>query len=128
MGLDYLDALSFCGLEFSQLRSMFSNMNIENLKTMLTNGQDSLILRFGLGQALIKAKEFDEAIQHLLKALEFDAEYSAAYKLLGKAYAQTEQNKLAIETYEKGVEIAERKGDIQAAKEMKVFLKRLLKN
>ena len=128
MGLDYLNALSFCGLEFSQLRSMFSNMNIENLKTMLTNGQDSLILRFGLGQALIKAKEFDEAIQHLLKALEFDAEYSAAYKLLGKAYAQTEQNKLAIETYEKGVEIAERKGDIQAAKEMKVFLKRLLKN
>jgi len=128
MGLDYLDALSFCGFEFSQLRPMFRGMNIENLKTMLTNGQDSLILRFGLGQALIKAKEFDEAIQHLLKALEFDAEYSAAYKLLGKAYAQTEQNKLAIETYEKGVEIAERKGDIQAAKEMKVFLKRLLKN
>jgi len=106
---------------------MFIGMNTENLKTMLANGKDSLILRFGLGQALIKSKEFDEAIKHLLKALEFDAEYSAAFKLLGKAYAQTEQNELAISTYEKGIEIAERKGDIQAAKEMKVFLNRLLK-
>ena len=106
---------------------MFNGMNIENLKNLLTQGQDSLILRFGLGQALLKTGEFNEAIIHLLKALEFDAEYSAAYKLLGKAYAQTEQNGLAISTYENGIEIAVRKGDIQAAKEMKVFLKRLLK-
>ena len=123
-----MDALSFCKLEFSQQHPMFTSMNIENLKTMLANGQDSLILRFGLGQALIKSKDFNQAIEHLLKALEFDAEYSAAFKLLGKAYAQTEQNELAISTYEKGIEIAERKGDIQAAKEMKVFLKRLHKD
>ena len=102
-------------------------MNIENLKTMLDQGQDSLILRFGLGQALIKSDEPEEAIGHLLKALEFDAEYSAAFKLLGKAYMQTQQNDLAKATYEKGIQIAENKGDIQAAKEMKVFLKRLNK-
>jgi len=102
-------------------------MNIENLKTMLAQGQDSLILRFGLGQALIKSGESAEAIEHLIKALEFDAEYSAAYKLLGKAYMQTDQNDLAKSTYEKGIEIAENKGDIQAAKEMKVFLNRLNK-
>ena len=92
---------------------------------MLENGQDSLILRFGLGQALLKQKEFTSAIEHLLKALEFDNEYSAAFKLLGKAYAQSDQNQLAINTYEKGIQIADNKGDIQAAKEMKVFLKRL---
>jgi len=103
-------------------------MNIENLKAMLDQGQDSLILRFGLGQALIKTGDAEEAIVHLLKALEFDKEYSAAYKLLGKAYMQTEQNDLAKSIYEKGIEIAENKGDIQAAKEMKVFLKRLNKN
>lgn len=123
-----MDALSFCGLEFLPQHPMFNGMNIETLKTMLENGQDSLILRFGLAQALLKAKAFDEAIEHLLKALEFDAEYSAAFKLLAKAYMQTGQNILAIDTYEKGIEIAERKGDIQAAKEMKVFLKRLNKD
>ena len=94
---------------------------------MLEQGQDSLILRFGLGQALLKQNEPEQAIEHLVKALEFDAEYSAALKLLGKAYAQTGEDTLAIDTYNRGIEIAERKGDIQAAKEMKVFLRRLTK-
>ncbi len=31
----------------------------------------------------------------------------------------------AISAFEKGIEVAEGRGDIQAAKEMKVFLKRL---
>ena len=94
---------------------------------MLDQGQDSLILRFGLGQALLKADQPEQAIEHLRKTLEFDPQHSAAYKLLGKAYGATEQSQLAIDTYTKGIEIAEAKGDIQAAKEMKVFLKRLLK-
>lgn len=105
-------------------------MNIATLQTMLEKGQDSLILRFGLAQALVKRNDSGdtkEAITHLLKALEFDAEYSAALKLLGKAYVQTDQHQLAIQTYENGIKIAEGKGDIQAAKEMRVFLKRLLK-
>ncbi len=100
-------------------------MNIESLKSMLEQGHDSLILRFGLGQALLKKGEFLSAIEHLLKALEFDKEYSAAFKLLGKAYTQAGQHEHAINTYKKGIQIAEIKGDIQAAKEMKVFLKRL---
>lgn len=102
-------------------------MNIDNLRAMINQGQDSLILRFGLAQALLKQGEPEEAIEHLLAALQFEPEYSAAFKLLGKAYAETQQNEQAIETYVKGIKIAEAKGDIQAAKEMKVFLKRLLK-
>lgn len=100
-------------------------MDINILKTMLEQGQDNLILRFGLGQALLKQGEAVSAIEHLSRALEFDPEYSAAYKLLGKAYAANEQYSQAIEAFQQGIEIAERKGDIQAAKEMKVFLKRL---
>ena len=102
-------------------------MDIEALKTLLSQGQDSLILRFGLGQALLKQGDLTEAITHLNKALEFDSEYSAALKLLGKAYAENNQREESIDTYTRGIEIAERKGDIQAAKEMNVFLKRLLK-
>lgn len=95
---------------------------------MLDQGQDSLILRFGLGQALLNQGEYEQSIKHLRAALAFDAEFSAAYKLLGKAYAQTDQSQLAIQTFEKGINIAESKGDIQAAKEMRVFLKRLVKD
>ena len=102
-------------------------MNIDTLKTMLEQGQDSLILRFGLGQALLNDDQAKEAIEHFKMALEFDASYSAAWKLLGKAQVACDQKENAIETYRKGIEVAEQKGDIQAAKEMKVFLKRLLK-
>lgn len=102
-------------------------MNIDALKVMLEQGQDSLILRFGLGQAMLKAGDADEAIVHLRKVLEFDPEHSAAWKLLGKALALGEQKAQAIEAYDRGIEIAEKKGDIQAAKEMKVFRRRLLK-
>ena len=94
---------------------------------MLENGQDSLILRFGLGQALLKKDEPLEAIKHLRKALEYDHEHSATWKLLARALSQSNQKELAIETYKKGISIADKKGDIQAVKEMKVFLKRLLK-
>jgi len=102
-------------------------MDIDSLKAMLENGQDSLILRFGLAQALLKKGDFPAAIEHLQKALDFDSNFSAAYKLLGKAYIQSDKNQLAIDTYEKGIKIAEHNGDIQAVKEMKVFLKRLTK-
>ncbi len=106
---------------------MSLTMSIDALKKMLLQGQDNMILRFGLGQALLKAGQTSEAIEHLQAALEFDPEYSAAWKLLGKARAENAEQHLAIETYEKGICIAEKKGDIQAAKEMRVFLKRLLK-
>jgi len=39
---------------------------------------------------------------------------------------KNEQPELAIEIYTKGIQVADNKGDIQASKEMKVFLKRLL--
>ena len=102
-------------------------MNIEALEKLLDQGQDNLLLRFGLGQALLKDGQVTEAIMHLEKALEFDPAHSASLKLLGKAYATNGDSDNAIQTYSKGIELAEQKGDIQAANEMKVFLKRLLK-
>jgi uncharacterized protein HemY len=100
-------------------------MDIKTLEKMLDSGQDNLLLRFGLGQALFKAEEYPQAIQHLEKALEFDEAHSASMKLLGKAYAAAGDLENATRIYRRGIELAEDKGDIQAAKEMRVFLKRL---
>jgi Tfp pilus assembly protein PilF len=100
-------------------------MNIDNLKNMLAQGQDNLLLRFGLGQALLKDGQAEQAIEHLRAALDFDRNHSAAWKLLGKAYTETGQDAQARDTYQQGIAVAESRGDVQAAKEMKVFLKRL---
>ena len=102
-------------------------MNIEALQKLLDQGQDNLLLRFGLGQALLKDGKAAEAILHFEKALEFDPGHSASLKLLGKAHVTTGNKDKAIEIYTGGIEQAEQKGDIQAANEMKVFLNRLLK-
>ena len=102
-------------------------MDVNALLKMLENGQDNLILRFGLGQTLLKQGETAAAIEHLQQAVEFDPQHSAAWKLLGKALAAENMKREAIEAYQQGIKVAEDKGDIQAVKEMTVFLKRLSK-
>jgi predicted Zn-dependent protease len=100
---------------------------IENFEKMLAAGQDNALLRFGLGQAYLTTGEFAKACEHLRRATEHDPQYSAAWKLLGKALAESGDKAAAQRAYEQGIRVAETKGDVQAAKEMQVFLKRLQK-
>jgi predicted Zn-dependent protease len=98
---------------------------VDNLEAMLARGQDSALLRYGLGGEYLKLKQYEKAIIHLHEALAKDPKYSAAWKLLGEALVVAGKKDEAIRAYEDGVRAAEEKGDIQAAKEMRVFLKRL---
>ncbi len=100
---------------------------IDNFEKLLASGQDNALLRFGLGQAYLQANEFTKAVGHLQRAVVHDKNYSAAWKLLGKALAAHGDDAAAIQAYQQGIIIAEAKGDVQAAKEMRVFLKRLQK-
>jgi uncharacterized protein HemY len=68
-----------------------------NLEALLASGQDNALLRFTLGNECLKTDECATAAEHLERAV-----------------AWTE-----------GVAAAERKGDLQAAREMGVFLRRL---
>jgi Tfp pilus assembly protein PilF len=101
---------------------------IDNLEAMLGKGQDNALLRYGLGGEYLKHQQFDKAALHLRKAVELDPHYSAAWKLLGQALTSSGQLEQAAEVYARGIEVAERKGDIQAAKEMRVFAKRVSKS
>ena len=67
------------------------------------------------------------AIRHFDAAVRFDPLYSAAWKLLGKALAQMDHVEKAVAAYDAGIAAATQKGDKQAAKEMTVFRKRLVK-
>ncbi|MBI4692690.1 MAG: tetratricopeptide repeat protein [Gammaproteobacteria bacterium] len=97
---------------------------VANLEKMLAAGQDTAVLRFSLGNAYL-ATDPARAAGHLARAVELDPKYSAAWKLLGKALAAANRGAEARDAYMQGIAVAESKGDIQAAKEMKVFLKRL---
>jgi len=100
---------------------------IETFERLLSQGRDSALLRFSLGNEYLKAGRVEVAVDHLRSAVEQDPRYSAAWKLLGKALAESGQARSALDTYRKGIAAAETRGDIQAAKEMKVFARRLEK-
>lgn len=100
---------------------------IENLEKLLARGQDSALLRYGLGNEYWKAGQPERAIEHLAVALDLYPGYSAAWKVYGRALADTNRLQAASAALAKGIEVAERQGDLQAAKEMGVFLKRVTK-
>ncbi len=82
-------------------------------------------MRFALGSEYLKAGALDKAVGHLSVAVNLDPDYSAAWKLLGKAQTEAGLPAAAIDTYRRGIEVAIGRGDQQAVREMQVFLKRL---
>lgn len=100
---------------------------IGRLRAQLGGPRDGALLRFSLGNALLGNGDAAGAAVAFREAVEFDATYSAAWKMLGRALAQNGDSDAAIAALEHGVEVARGRGDEQAAKEMAVFLRRLRK-
>ncbi len=106
---------------------MDSRSVISNLEVLLTQGKESALLRFSLGNEYLKLREVWVAVFHLKRALELDPDYSAAWKLLAQALTEGGVLNEALDTYRRGIETAQRRGDQQAAREMTVFARRLEK-
>lgn len=98
---------------------------IANLERLLGGPRDNALLRYALGNEYLKTGQISNAIIHLYAATQRDATYSAAWKLLGRALSEDGQIAEALTAYEKGIAVAEGRGDVQAAKEMTVFARRL---
>jgi len=107
--------------------SPMTSQQILNLLKLVGTPRDSALLRFSLGSEYLKCADFEPAIAHLNAAVEKDPGYSAAWKLLGNALADHGRADEALAAYRKGIEVAQAKGDRQAAKEMTVFARRLEK-
>ena len=99
----------------------------EKLEKLLAQGRDSALLRFGLGDACLKDNDAEQAAIHLAQATQQQTSYSAAWKLLGKALLQLGRLDAAQAAWTTGVTVARQQGDLQAVKEMTVFVKRLQK-
>jgi Tfp pilus assembly protein PilF len=102
-------------------------MDISALEKMLSRGQDSSMLRLTLGNAYHRQGESAAAIEHLREAVRLDPDYSAAWKTLGRCLNDTGQRDEALDAYRRGLEAAERRGDMQVVRELKVFIRRLEK-
>jgi Tfp pilus assembly protein PilF len=103
------------------------NAVIAKFEEMLAAGKETALLRFSLGNEYLKASDARAAAAHLERAVQLDPTYSAAWKLLGRALAESGRPGEALEAYRRGIEAARARGDRQAEKEMTVFVRRLEK-
>jgi tetratricopeptide (TPR) repeat protein len=100
---------------------------IESLEKLRGTPRDGALLRYSLGLEHLKAGDRSRAIAELREAVERDAQYSAAWKALGRALAEDGRHDEALAAWTRGIEAARAKGDRQAEKEMAVFARRLEK-
>ncbi len=98
---------------------------IANLEKLLGGPRDGALLRYSLGNEWLKADDPARAAACFREAVNRDPNYSAAWKLLGKALAEGGVLPEALEAYRSGIAVATAKGDLQAAKEMGVFARRI---
>lgn len=107
--------------------SPMTSQQIANLLKLVGTPRDGALLRFSLGSEYLKCADFQAAAAHLGAAVEKDPGYSAAWKLLGRALAESGRTNDALQAWRTGIAAAQRRGDLQAVKEMRVFARRLEK-
>ena len=98
---------------------------VERFEAMLAAGRESPMLRLTLGTEYLKRDDADAAMHQLTRAVELDPDYSAAWQHLGRAFEQAERPEEAASAWRSGIDAADRRGDAQAAKVMRVWLRRL---
>ena len=100
---------------------------VSRFEAMLEQGTDNPMLRLTLGTAYWKSGNLDLSIEHLEQAVSQKSDYSAAYKILGRAYMDAGRLQEATGAFENGLKSAADNGDKQSEKEINVFMKRLKK-
>ncbi len=98
---------------------------IHDLLELLADEPDDTLLRFTLGKEYLDAGLPDDALPHLEKVIAVDPRYTVAYRYLGVALDQVGRDGEAGDVWERGIAVADTTGDLQAGKEMRVFLDRL---
>ncbi len=100
-------------------------MNPEAIERMIEQGRDSYEARLAAGQARLKRGEIAQAASHLERATGLAPDKTMAWQSLGEAYRALGRFDDARAAWDSGIEVAERNGDQQAAKVMRVWRKRL---
>lgn len=100
---------------------------VEMFSKLLERDPDNPMVLYSLGSELFKEEHYVEARDRLREAVENKPDYSVAYRTLGRALYELEEDEEALQVFEEGRNIAQRNGDLQTVKEIDVFTKRLRK-
>jgi tetratricopeptide (TPR) repeat protein len=88
--------------------------------------EEDTIALYGLADIAFYRSQFEEASLKLAKVIELDEKYSTAYLLLGKSLESLGRNEEAQTIYQKGIDVASKRGDMMPANEMQSRLNQLV--
>ena len=91
---------------------------IAQFRKMATDDPDNELGHYRLGQLLMEAGQYPEAIQSFRRTLELSPQFSRVFVLLANSYLKLNQRAEAVETLKKGYAVAEERGDNMPRDEM----------
>lgn len=104
---------------------MTHEARIAALEAMAVDEPDDDLTHFLLGREYMEVKRWADAARALARCVELNPKYTAAYRFLGDAYRLAGEADAARGVYQRGIAVARETGDLQAGKEMEVFLRKL---
>lgn len=97
---------------------------VARLRELLSRDPDDATSAFALGRALLELGRHEEAQEPLRRAVAIQPGYSAAWRDLGRALLASGEAAEAARVLESALPETDRSGDLQTAREMRVFLRR----
>src|SRR6478672_13080233 len=91
---------------------------IAQFRKMANDDPDNELGHFRLGQLLMEAGQFPEAIESFRRTLELSPQFSKVYQLLGQCYLAAGDRKLAADVWTTGFKVADERGDFMPRDEM----------
>jgi hypothetical protein len=104
---------------------MSPSPQLENFEEMLAAGKDGALLRFSLGNEHLKAGDAARAAEHLARAVAPGPRLHRGVEALRQGAHGGRPQRRRPRRVSAGIEVAGRRGDKQAEKEMRVFARRL---
>ena len=99
----------------------------EMFRKLLDRDPENPMVLYSLGSELFKEGQHSEASEYLGRAVRNKPDYSVAYRTLGRALFELGEDEEAARVFAEGREVAQGNGDLQTAKEIDVFVRRLEK-
>ena len=103
-------------------RLKMSNPRIEQLKVLIDKDPNNPLGRYGLANELFKSELFEDAIVEINEYLKLKDDEGAVYRMLAECYVKMGNIEEAKQTYQKGVEAANRHGHPSMAEEFEEAL------
>lgn len=99
-----------------------SQSRIEIFEAMARSQPGDAMVWYGLGSEYFKLEEWAKATEALRRVIEINADYTAAYQMLGTALMNQGESDEARRVWQEGIKTAERTGAWKAGQHMQGLL------